>query len=490
MNIKQSITELITHIPVLQVSGAASVLVHGLAIDSRKVQPGFAYFAIKGTHVDGHQFIDAAIQAGAVAIFCQQLPASLNESVCYVLVEDTQAVVGIVAAKFYGNPSQSMKVVGVTGTNGKTTVTTLAYRLFCELGYKCGLISTVRNLIGTQELASTHTTPDPISVQELLYRMKESGCTHVFMEVSSHAVHQRRIGGIRFAGGVFTNITHDHLDYHHTFAEYIRVKKQYFDELPADAFALSNIDDKRGAVMLQNTKAKKLTYAIHQMADYKAQVLENHLHGLLLMIQGKEVHFRISGLFNAYNLLAVLGIAEQLGLSQEEALAVMSNLKGADGRFETYRSPKEGVIAIVDYAHTPDALLNVLATINQFDYEGKVITVVGCGGDRDKAKRPLMTTVACEHSDTVIITSDNPRSENPESILDDMQEGISAAYSRKILRITDRRQAIRTAVAMSQEGDIILVAGKGHEKYQEINGVKNHFDDVEEVLNNFKELDK
>lgn len=490
MKITKSISELIIDLPTKALLGGQSATVEGLAIDSRKVEKGFAYFALKGTEADGHQFISAAVAAGAVLIFCEEMPQEINDSATYVVLENTHAAVGIVAARFYEHPSRSMRVVGVTGTNGKTTIATLSYRLFTELGYDCGLISTVRNLIAGRELTSTHTTPDAISIQALLFEMKKAGCTHVFMEVSSHAVHQKRIGGIEFAGGIFTNITHDHLDYHETFAEYIRVKKLFFDELPAKAFALTNIDDKRGAVMLQNTKAKKLSYALRQMADYKGQVLENQLHGLLMLVQSTEVHFRISGLFNAYNLLAVIGMADQLGIQLEEALAVLSNMQGADGRFESYRSPKEGIIAIVDYAHTPDALLNVLATIKQFDYQGKVITVVGCGGDRDKAKRPLMATAACEHSDQVIITSDNPRTENPEAILDDMQAGISAAYSRKLLRITDRRQAIRTAITLAQAGDILLVAGKGHEKYQEIDGVKNHFDDVEEVLNNFKELDK
>lgn len=490
MKIEKSISELIANVPTKTVLGTQSTLVEGLTIDSRKAGKGFAYFALKGVVADGHQYIAAAEAAGAVLIFCEELPNEIKPDKTYIQVPSTHETVGLVAANFYEHPSRSMKVVGVTGTNGKTTVATLAYRLFSNLGYDCGLISTVRNLVVSRELPSTHTTPDAISVQKLLYEMKNSGCTHVFMEVSSHAVYQRRIGGITFSGGIFTNITHDHLDYHNTFAEYIRVKKQFFDELPPQAFALTNIDDKRGAVMLQNTPATKLTYALRQMADYKGQVLENQLHGLLMLVQSTEVHFRISGLFNAYNLLAVVGLADQLGIKLEEALPVLSDIQGAEGRFESYRSAQEGIIAIVDYAHTPDALLNVLATIKQFDIAGKIITVVGCGGDRDKAKRPLMAIASCEHSDQVIFTSDNPRTEDPEAIIDDMQAGISAAYSRKILRITDRRQAIRTAVTLAQAGDIILVAGKGHEKYQEINGVKNHFDDVEEVLNNFKELDK
>lgn len=470
--------------------GNAEQEVKGLSIDSRKVESDFAYFALKGTLSDGHSFIDQAIQNGASIIFCEDRPADLVAGVTYVLSDNNAKTVGDVAAAFYDNPSATMKVVGVTGTNGKTTITTLLFNLFTAMGHKCGLISTVENRIGNVVTVSTHTTPDAIRIQQLMKEMQDAACEYVFMEVSSHAIHQYRIQGIKFVGGVFSNITHDHLDYHHTFDEYIQVKKRFFDDLGKDAFALTNIDDKRGAVMLQNTKALKKAYAVKQMADYKALILENQLHGLLLNIDNVEVHFRIAGLFNAYNILAVYGTAILLGKEKQEILSLLSNLNGAEGRFETYRSSKESIIGIVDYAHTPDALLNVLATIKQFDSKGKVITVVGCGGDRDKAKRPLMATVACEHSQHVILTADNPRTENPEAILDDMQNGISAAYSRKILRITDRRQAIRTAVAMAGEEDIILVAGKGHEKYQEINGVKKPFDDVQELLTQFKELDK
>lgn len=473
----------------LQVSKVSDMAIEGLAIDSRKVAPGYIYFAVPGTQVDGHDYIPQAEAAGAVIIIGEKNDVQLNTA-SYIQVDRVNDYIGTIAAAFYNNPSQKMKVIGVTGTNGKTTVTTLLYKLFEQLGYHCGLISTVQNIIGNTVEISTHTTPDAISIQSLLHRMQEAGCEYVFMEVSSHAVHQQRILGIQYAGAVFTNITHDHLDYHKTFDEYIKVKKRFFDQLPKTAFALTNIDDKRGTVMLQNTAAAKYSYALKQMADYKAKVLENQLHGLLLSIDNMEVHFRIAGLFNAYNILAVLGVAHLLGEDKAEVLSILSNIHGAEGRFETYRSPSEGVIGIIDYAHTPDALLNVLATIKQFESRRNIITVVGCGGDRDKAKRPLMTTVACEHSDQVILTSDNPRSENPETILDEMQEGISAAYSRKILRIVDRKQAIRTAVMMAQPNDVILVAGKGHEKYQEINGVKYPFDDVEILLNQYKELDK
>lgn len=474
-----------------QVSGALSVPVTALTIDSRQVQPSACFIAIRGTQADGHRFIEKAVAAGAAAIVCEEMPGEQKEGVSYVQVKDSAEAAGLIADAFYGNPSASMQVVGITGTNGKTTTATLLYQLFTALGHRCGLISTVQNLIGETAEAATHTTPDAISVHALLGRMEAAGCTHVFMEVSSHAVHQRRIAGIRFAGGVFTNITHDHLDYHKTFDEYIRVKKRFFDDLPRQAFALSNVDDKRGAVMLQNTQAEKAGYSLRQPATFKGKVLENNLSGLVLDINGAEVHCRLIGTFNAYNLVAAFGVATLLGEDNEAVLAKLSNLKGAAGRFETYRSPKDGILGIVDYAHTPDALLNVLATINQLRTDRQqLIAVVGCGGDRDAAKRPIMAQAACEHSSRAILTSDNPRSENPETILDEMEAGLNTSQRRKALRITDRREAIKTAVSIAHAGDIILVAGKGHETYQEVNGQRHHFDDREALTESYQLLDR
>lgn len=487
---KKNLSKLLKNQAYTIIQGDVDFLVNGIAMDSRKVEEGYAYFAIKGTQSDGHSFINSAIHNGAKCVFCEIVPEDLVSDIIYIKSNNNAELLGQVAASYYGNPSRDMSVIGVTGTNGKTTITTLLYKLFTELGYKCGLISTVQNIIGTEIFTSTHTTPDAISIQKLMNQMYTEGCEYVFMEVSSHAVHQNRIAGIQFSGAAFSNITHDHLDYHHTFDEYIKVKKRFFDELPSNAFALTNLDDKRGAVMLQNTKAKKKSYALKTMADYKALILENQLHGLLLNLDNVEVHFRMTGVFNAYNILCVYGISQELGQPKDQVLSILSNITGAEGRFETYRSEKEGIIGIIDYAHTPDALLNVLSTIKQFNGYKRIITVVGCGGDRDTTKRPLMTTVACEHSDQVIITSDNPRTENPEAILDDMQNGISAAYSRKLLRITDRKQAIKTAITLSEKDDVILIAGKGHEKYQEINGIKYPFDDAQELINQFKELQK
>jgi UDP-N-acetylmuramoyl-L-alanyl-D-glutamate--2,6-diaminopimelate ligase len=441
--------------------------------------------------VDAHDFIEQAVSAGVPAVICEILPAGMNPGICYVQVKDAAQAAGQMADVFFGSPSASMQVIGITGTNGKTTTATLLFRLFESLGHTCGLISTVQNHIGDAIETATHTTPDAISVHRLLARMLAAGCSHVFMEVSSHAVHQRRIEGIRFAGGVFTNITHDHLDYHKTFDEYIRVKKQFFDGLPATAFALTNLDDRRGAVMLQNTAARKATYSLRVPASIKGRVLENNLTGLIMDINGTEVHCRLIGIFNAYNLLAVYGVATLLGEDKVEVLARLSNLEGAPGRFETYRSPKDGVLGIVDYAHTPDALINVLATINQLRAEGQqVISVVGCGGDRDRSKRPIMAQVACEHSTKAILTADNPRSENPEDILNEMEAGLNVTQRRKVLRITDRKEAIKTACSMAAPGDIVLVAGKGHETYQEIAGVKHHFDDREVLTQTFLLLDR
>lgn len=486
-----ALNDILRNVTVLKLIGDSAVLVDALCIDSRQAKAGVAFIALRGTTVDGHAFIDKALTQGATVIVCETLPDNIMPAVTYVQVEDTARTAGIMAAACYGMPAQRMKVVGVTGTNGKTTVATLLFHLFRGLGYACGLISTVQNHINDEVLSSTHTTPDAISVQHLLHRMAAAGCTHVFMEVSSHAVHQQRIAGISFAGAIFTNITHDHLDYHKTFDEYIRVKKKFFDDLPDAAFALTNADDKRGMVMLQNTRAGKHTYSLKAPASFKGRVLENNLTGLVMAVSGLEAHFRMIGTFNAYNLLAVYGAAVLLGEDKMQVLAVLSNLHGAPGRFETYMSANERVLGIVDYAHTPDALINVLATINQLRTAGQqLITVVGCGGDRDAAKRPLMAEVACEHSDRVVFTADNPRSEDPEAILNEMEQGLSAAHKRRVLRIADRREAIKTAVALSKAEDIILIAGKGHETYQEIKGARHPFDDRQVLRECFELMNK
>ena len=473
------------------VAGSTSVEVNDVQIDSRKVKKGAAFIAVKGAAADGHQFIEKAIENGAVAVVCEEMPEAINENVVYVQAENSAAAAGYMASNFFGKPSEQLKLVGVTGTNGKTTIATLLYKLFTRLGYKCGLLSTVENMIGQRVVPATHTTPDAVSLNALLRQMVDEGCAHVFMETSSHAVHQHRVTGLQYAGGIFSNITHDHLDYHKTFDEYIRVKKSFFDSLPSSAFAISNADDKRGTVMLQNTHAKKYFYSLKTVADFKGKILDNSLNGLLMIVNEVEVNFRLIGEFNAYNLLAVYGAAICLGEDKQEVLTALSELTGAEGRFDYQVSAKERVIAIVDYAHTPDALLNVLATIKKLKkgFE-QVITVVGCGGDRDRTKRPVMATVACEHSDKVIFTSDNPRSEDPAQIIKDMEEGIAPAYKRKYISIVDRKEAIKTAISLAKSEDIILIAGKGHEKYQEINGVRNHFDDKEVVKEFFELLDK
>jgi UDP-N-acetylmuramoyl-L-alanyl-D-glutamate--2,6-diaminopimelate ligase len=483
--------DILTPIAIRQLTGSEQTVVNALCIDSRKVVAGDVFIALRGAGADGHAFIAQAILQGAAVIVCEELPATFDESVVYVQVADTALAAGVMASAFYQYPSHQMSVVGVTGTNGKTTVATLLYQLFEQLGYKCGLISTVQNHIHHTVVAATHTTPDAISLQALLADMRQAGCTHVFMEVSSHAVHQQRIAGIHFAGGIFTNITHDHLDYHQTFDEYIRVKKSFFDSLPPAAFALTNRDDKRGMVMLQNTKAAKSTYSLRSPATIKAKTLENNLTGLVLLLDNQEAHFRMIGTFNAYNITAVYGAAMLLGEDKMNTLAVLSDLRGAPGRFETILSEQDKIWGIVDYAHTPDALLNVLATINQLRSKGQqLITVVGCGGDRDKTKRPLMAAVAAQHSDKVIFTADNPRSEDPEAILNEMETGVGITQKRKILRITDRMEAIKTACALAQREDILLLAGKGHETYQEIKGVKHPFDDREILKQTFKLLNK
>jgi UDP-N-acetylmuramoyl-L-alanyl-D-glutamate--2,6-diaminopimelate ligase len=480
------LSDIIKGVPFTELQGSADVEISAVVFDSRKVVPGCLFVAVRGTVVDGHDYIEQAIQQGAAAIICEDLPAHTATEVDFLMVADSSKVLGTVAANFYDNASDKLKLVGVTGTNGKTTVATLLYQLFRELGYKCGLLSTVENQINGKVIPSTHTTPDPVALNSLLNDMVEQGCDYCFMEVSSHAVAQHRIEGLDFAGGIFTNLTHDHLDYHKTFDNYLKAKKAFFDGLPKDAFALTNVDDRNGNVMLQNTKAHKKSYALKNMADYRAKILENQFGGLLLMIDGEEVWFRMVGSFNAYNLLAVYTTAMLLEQDKAKVLTALSKLSGAEGRFDYIVAPNK-IIGIVDYAHTPDAVQNVLSTIHDIRKGNeKVITVIGCGGDRDKTKRPVMAKVACEWSDKVILTSDNPRSEDPAAIIKDMEAGVDAAYKRVTVSIADRREAIKTAVMLAQPGDIVLLAGKGHEKYQEIKGVKNHFDDKEELLNQFK----
>lgn len=483
--------DILYKVRIRSVHGNLAVPVKALHIDSRKVDKGDVFIAIKGVAADGHQFIDSVVEKGAVAIVCEVMPQTLKEGVTYVQVENSGAAAGFMAHNFYGQPSERVKLVGVTGTNGKTTIATLLFKLFTGLGYKCGLLSTVQNHIGNEIVPATHTTPDAISLNALMKQMVDAGCTHVFMETSSHAIHQQRVAGLKYTVGLFSNITHDHLDYHKTFDEYIRVKKSFFDTLPSDAHAISNADDKRGPVMLQNTQAHKYYYSLRTMAEFKGKILENGLTGLFMTINDQEVHFRLIGEFNAYNLLAVYGAAICLGEDKFEVLRVLSELSGAEGRFDYIISANEKVIGIVDYAHTPDALLNVLATIKGLRKgHEQIITVVGCGGDRDKTKRPVMGEVACEHSDRVIFTSDNPRSEDPEQILRDMETGLNTAAKRKYIAIVDRKEAIKTAVSLAKPDDIVLIAGKGHEKYQEIKGVKYPFDDKQVLTEMFKLYEK
>ena len=480
--------EILYKVNIRAVSGNTAIEIKNLQTDSRLVTPGTCFIAIKGTLSDGHSFIEDAIAKGAVAVVVERLPEIIHNHITYVEVAETDVAVGLMSHNFYGEPSRQLKVVGVTGTNGKTTIATLLWKLFTSLGYKCGLISTVQNQIGTEIIPSTHTTPDAIQLNALLKRMAEEQCTYVFMECSSHAIHQHRITGIDFAAAVFSNISHDHLDYHKTFDEYIRVKKSWFDGLPKSAIALSNADDKRGVVMLQNTAAKKCFYSLKTLADFKGKILENGLTGLHMTVNDLEVHFKLIGEFNAYNLLAVYGVAVSLGEDKYEVLQMLSTLTGAEGRFDYSLSHHKNVVGIVDYAHTPDALLNVLVTIkNLRQGEQKIITVVGCGGNRDNTKRPLMAEVACQYSDKVILTSDNPRNEDPLEILKQMEAGVNVVSRKKCITIADRKEAIKTAVSFSENEDIVLVAGKGHEKYQEIKGVKYDFDD-KQVLNEMFEL--
>jgi UDP-N-acetylmuramoyl-L-alanyl-D-glutamate--2,6-diaminopimelate ligase len=483
--------DILYKVSIRSVKGNTNIEVADLQLDSRKIGKGSCFIAVKGVAADGHAFIDTAIEKGAAVIVCEKMPAVLNENITYVEVDNSTAAAGFISHNFYGEPSTKIKLVGVTGTNGKTTIATLLFKLFTALDYKCGLISTVQNQISAKIIPATHTTPDAVSLNALLKQMVDEGCEYVFMEVSSHAIHQHRISGLQFAGALFSNITHDHLDYHKTFDEYIRVKKSWFDNLSAAAFAISNADDKRGTVMLQNTAAKKYFYSLKTLADFKGKILENSLTGLHLLVNDVEVHFKLIGEFNAYNLLAVYGAAICLGEDKSRVLQVLSGLDGAEGRFDYSVSKQDRVIGIVDYAHTPDALLNVLATIKKLKQGNEqVITVVGCGGDRDKTKRPVMAEVACEYSDKVILTSDNPRSEDPLEILNDMQAGVNTAAKKKVISIADRKEAIKTAVSLAQKEDIVLIAGKGHEKYQDIKGIKYDFDDKKVLYEMFELLEK
>lgn len=478
------IKEILKGCDVEQIVGSEEAEVTSLTLDSRQAAEGALFFAIEGAQVDGHQFIEKAIENGAVAVVCGVLPEHQTEGVTYVVVNNPAVELGKIASTFYGKPSSKLKLVGITGTNGKTTTATLLYELFTELGYKVGLISTVSNIVATEVSPARLTTPDAITLNKLLAEMVATGCDYCFMEVSSHAIVQERISGLSFVGGVFSNITHDHLDYHKTFSEYIAAKQRFFDQLPSTAFALTNTDDRNGKIMVQNSKARVKSYSLHSFSDYKCKILEVLFDGMLLNIEGCEVWVGFIGKFNAYNLLAVYATAIELGAESSEVLTTMSALKPVSGRFEHLRSPS-GLIAIVDYAHTPDALQNVIETINDIRTpEQRLYTVVGCGGDRDPTKRPKMAHIAASGSDLAILTSDNPRTENPEKIIEQMKEGLKLDH--QYIAITDRRQAIKTAVIMAKPGDIILVAGKGHETYQEVNGVRNHFDDKEEILEAFE----
>lgn len=473
--------DLLRGIRVTETIGREETEISGVAIDSRKIAKGGLFVAMKGTQVDGHKFIPKAIELGAAAILCENLPDNLEEGVAYVVVPDTEDIVGEVATRFYDNPSEKLKLVGVTGTNGKTTIATLLYNMFRKFGHKCGLLSTVCNYIEEEAIPADHTTPDPIELNELLARMVEAGCEYAFMECSSHAIAQKRIGGLKFAGGIFTNLTRDHLDYHKTFENYRNAKKAFFDGLPKSAFAITNADDKNGLVMTQNTKAVVKTYSTRSAADFKARILECHFEGMYLEIDNREVGVQFIGKFNVSNLLAVYGAAVMLGKHPEDILLVMSTLHSVSGRLEPIRSP-EGYTAVVDYAHTPDALENVLNAIHEvLNGKGQVITVCGAGGNRDKGKRPLMAQEAVKQSDKVIFTSDNPRFEEPQDIIDDMLAGLNDHQKRKVLTIVDRKEAIRTACMLAGKGDVVLIAGKGHEDYQEVKGVKHHFDDKEVV---------
>ena len=478
--------KIIKGITVNEIIGDASQEISGINMDSRLIEPGHIFVAVKGTQTDGHTYIQKAIEKGARTVVCENLPETLIENVTYIKVNDTEDVVGKLATTFYGDPTSKLELVGVTGTNGKTTIATLLYNMFRKFGYKTGLISTVCNYIDEEAIPTDHTTPDPITLNKLLGRMADEGCKYVFMEVSSHSIAQKRISGLKFAGGIFTNLTRDHLDYHKTVENYLKAKKKFFDDMPKNAFSLTNLDDKNGLVMTQNTRSKVYTYSLRSLSNFKGRVLESHFEGMLLDFNNHELAVQFIGKFNASNLLAVFGAAVLLGKKEEDVLVALSTLHPVAGRFDAVRSPK-GVTAIVDYAHTPDALINVLNAIHGvLEGKGKVITVVGAGGNRDKGKRPIMAKEAAKASDRVIITSDNPRFEEPQDIINDMLAGLDAEDMRKTLSIADRKEAIRTACMLAEKGDVILVAGKGHENYQEIKGVKHHFDDKEILKEIFK----
>ena len=486
----QQLRDILYGVNLTQVIGSTDVKVNAIVFDSRKAVANTVFVAIKGFTVDGHNYINKAIELGSTTIVCEEVPKEIVDDINYIQVKDTHQALALMANNFYDEPSKKLTLVGITGTNGKTTCTTLLHKLFTQLGYKAGLLSTVVNKIGNKDIPSTHTTPDAVGLNALLAQMVEEGCTHCFMEVSSHAIHQHRTTGLDFKIGGFTNISHDHLDYHKTFKEYLNVKKKFFDDLSEDAIAITNLDDKNGSVMLQNTKAKKVSYSLKSISDFKAKVLENQFTGLVLNLNGTELWSRLIGDFNAYNLLLVYAIAMNLEEDELEVLTQLSTLESVDGRFQ-YTKSKSGVIAIVDYAHTPDALANVLSTIGNIRTKNEtVFTVVGCGGDRDTTKRPLMAGIACEKSDKVIITSDNPRTEDPDKIIEEMMTGVEGQHFKKTLSITNRKEAIKTAISMAETNDIILVAGKGHETYQEINGVKHDFDDMAIIKELLQKFDK
>ncbi|NDP25885.1 MAG: UDP-N-acetylmuramoyl-L-alanyl-D-glutamate--2,6-diaminopimelate ligase [Flavobacterium sp.] len=482
--------EIIYKVAIEAVKGSTDIAINKMEFDSRKIEANDVFVAIRGTISDGHDFIETAIWNGAIAVICDTLPETITRGITYIQVIDTNKALAYMAANYFDNPSQKLKLIGITGTNGKTTIASLLYQLFKKAGFKVGLLSTVKILVDDLEYKATHTTPDSITINHYLKEMVEAGVEYCFMEVSSHGIHQKRTEALHFVGGIFTNLSHDHLDYHPTFAEYRDVKKSFFDNLPKTAFALTNIDDKNGPVMLQNTAAKKLTYALKSYADYKAQILENQLSGLLLKINGNEVWVKLIGTFNAYNLLAIYGTAIQLGMESLEVLRLLSDLESVSGRFQFIVS-NSNITAIVDYAHTPDALENVLKTINDIRTKNEqLITVVGCGGNRDKAKRPIMADIATELSDKTILTSDNPRNEDPEVIINEMEQGVAPQNYKKSLSITDRKQAIKTACQLAQPNDIILIAGKGHETYQEIQGIRHDFDDMKTVSELLNQLHK
>lgn len=482
----KSLENILSELSINEIVGDVKRNIQNITFDSRKANGESLFAAIRGSHTDGHLYIDKAVEAGAKVILCEDMPSELKKGVTFIKVTDSSEALGRLAAAFHDYPSRKIQLVGITGTNGKTTTATLLHQLFLKMGYKAGLLSTIENKIGEKVLPSDYTTPDAVALNALLAEMVNAGCDYAFMEVSSHAIHQRRIAGVTFSGGVFTNITHDHLDYHKTFKEYLNTKKRFFDELPKEAFALTNMDDRNGLVMVQNTKARVSKYSLRSLTDFKAKIIENSLTGLHLEIDGEAFFSRLIGEFNAYNILAVYATAVLLGCDKMETLTFLSELKAAEGRFDYFFDTKRGITGIVDYAHTPDAVEKILDTITKLKKgDEKVITVIGCGGDRDKSKRPVMAKTACNYSDQVIITSDNPRSEDPEIIISEMEKGVPAYASHKVLSITSRLQAIKTAAKIAQQGDIILVAGKGHEKYQEIKGVKHPFDDkqiLKEIL--------